>query len=225
MELPPEHSVAGCAGPEQIAIPLRRLSNIPNKAHGCLPRPCPISRGKFDPRSPLDPGRGVLRAEHIFLAETSALWRAGQPCWNPMGHPKRRRTWQAPRFRHPKQTFFATKRDVRPVNKIVCAGVVRPGDIVLGGPRLAQIPPLTGCWLAGGPAGVVYLDSYRLNEYSHVWCRPLRRDQAPDLLSAQGGGKLNSVRIVAADPTATFDGCFFYKRRAGDGECLASSPT
>jgi arginine decarboxylase len=191
---------------------LKRYSHRPTGVFHALP----ISQGKSIVNSHWIKDMIGFYGLEIFLAETSATCGGLDSLLEPTG-PLRDAQQLASQTFGSRQTFFATN-GTSTANKIVSQALVQPGDIVLVDRNCHQSHHY-GLMLSG--AHVIYLDAYRLNEYSMYGAVPLR-DIKSQLLALRRAGKLDRVKMLMLT-NCTFDGMVYDTERVMQ-ECLAIKP-
>src|SRR6476469_4080769 len=191
---------------------LRDYSHRPTGVFHALP----ISHGKSIVNSHWIRDMVDFYGLEIFLAETSATCGGLDSLLEPTG-PLRESQDLAARAFGSRQTYFVTN-GTSTANKIVCQALVKPGDIVLVDRNCHQSHHY-GLMLSG--AHVIYLDAYRLNEYSMYGAVPLR-DIKAQLLELRRAGKLDRVKMLMLT-NCTFDGMVYDTQRVME-ECLAIKP-
>ena len=191
---------------------LKRYSQRPTGVFHALP----ISQGKSIVNSHWIQDMIGFYGLDIFLAETSATCGGLDSLLEPTGPLRDAQDLAAATFGS-RYTFFATN-GTSTANKIVSQALVQPGDIVLVDRNCHQSHHY-GLMLCG--AHVIYLDAYRLNEYSMYGAVPLR-DIKAQLLALRRAGKLDRVKMLMLT-NCTFDGMVYDTQRVME-ECLAIKP-
>ena len=191
---------------------LRDYSHQPTGVFHALP----VSRGKSVVDSHWIPEMVNFYGLEIFLAETSATGGGLDSLLEPTGPLREAQRLAAEAF-GARETFWCTN-GTSTANKIVVQALVEPDDIVLVDRNCHQSHHY-GLVLAG--AHVLYLDAYRLNEYSMYGAVPLREIKR-QLLALRAAGKLDRVKMVMLT-NCTFDGVVYDPLRVME-ECLAIKP-
>lgn len=191
---------------------LKQYSHRPTGVFHALP----ISQGKSIVNSHWIKDMIGFYGLEIFLAETSATCGGLDSLLEPVGPLREAQDLAATTFGS-RQTYFVTN-GTSTANKIVCQALVQPGDIVLVDRNCHQSHHY-GLMLSG--AQVIYLDAYRLNEFSMYGAVPLR-DIKSQLLELRRAGKLDRVKVLMLT-NCTFDGVVYDVERVMQ-ECLAIKP-
>ncbi len=191
---------------------LREYSHKPTGVFHALP----VSRGKSVIESRWIREMIDFYGLDVFLAETSATCGGLDSLLEPTGPLRDAQRLAAETFGS-RETFWVTN-GTSTANKIVVQALQRPGDIVLVDRNCHQSHHY-GLVLSG--AHVIYLDAYRLNEYSMYGAVPLREIKRT-LLDLRRAGKLDRVRMVMLT-NCTFDGIVYDAERVME-ECLAIKP-
>ncbi|HZM68120.1 MAG TPA: beta-eliminating lyase-related protein, partial [Nakamurella sp.] len=191
---------------------LKQYSHRPTGVFHALP----ISQGKSIVNSHWIKDMIGFYGLEIFLAETSATCGGLDSLLEPIGPLREAQDLAAETFGS-RQTYFVTN-GTSTANKIVCQALVQPGDIVLVDRNCHQSHHY-GLMLSG--AHVIYLDAYRLSEFSMYGAVPLRAIKA-QLLALRRAGKLDRVKVLMLT-NCTFDGMVYDTERVMQ-ECLAIKP-
>jgi arginine/lysine/ornithine decarboxylase len=191
---------------------LRRYSHQPTGVFHALP----VSRGKSVVDSRWIGEMVDFYGLDVFLAETSATCGGLDSLLEPTGPLREAQQLAAETFGS-RETFWVTN-GTSTANKIVVQALQSPGDIVLVDRNCHQSHHY-GLVMSG--AQVIYLDAYRLNEYSMYGAVPLREIKRT-LLDLRRAGKLDRVRMVMLT-NCTFDGVVYDVERVME-ECLAIKP-
>jgi arginine decarboxylase len=191
---------------------LRDYSHRPTGVFHALP----VSHGKSIVNSHWIRDMVDFYGLEIFLAETSATCGGLDSLLEPTG-PLREAQQLAAQTFGSRQTYFVTN-GTSTANKIVVQALVQPGDIVLVDRNCHQSHHY-GLMLAG--AMVIYLDAYRLNQYSMYGAVPVREIKS-QLLALRRAGKLDRVKMLLLT-NCTFDGIVYDVQRVMQ-ECLAIKP-
>ena len=191
---------------------LKQYSHRPTGVFHALP----ISQGKSIVNSHWIKDMIGFYGLDIFLAETSATCGGLDSLLEPTGPLRDAQDLAAETFGS-RQTYFATN-GTSTANKIVSQALVQPGDIVLVDRNCHQSHHY-GLMLSG--AHVIYLDAYRLSEFSMYGAVPLRSIKA-QLLALRRAGKLDRVKMLMLT-NCTFDGMVYDTERVMQ-ECLAIKP-
>ncbi len=191
---------------------LKQYSHRPTGVFHALP----ISQGKSIVNSHWIKDMIGFYGLEIFLAETSATCGGLDSLLEPIGPLRESQDLAAETFGS-RETYFVTN-GTSTANKIVCQALVQPGDIVLVDRNCHQSHHY-GLMLSG--AQVIYLDAYRLNEYSMYGAVPLR-DIKSQLLELRRADKLDRVKVLMLT-NCTFDGVVYDVERVMQ-ECLAIKP-
>ncbi|HEY1969338.1 MAG TPA: hypothetical protein VGH89_15410 [Pseudonocardia sp.] len=191
---------------------LREYAHKPTGVFHALP----VSRGKSVVDSHWVQDMVNFYGLDIFLAETSATCGGLDSLLEPVG-PLRDAQRLAAEAYGSRETFWVTN-GTSTANKIVAQALVKPEDIVLVDRNCHQSHHY-GMVLTG--AEVVYLDAYRLNEYSMYGAVPLAEIKR-NLLALRAAGKLDRVKILMLT-NCTFDGVVYDVERVME-ECLAIKP-
>ena len=191
---------------------LRRYSHQPTGVFHALP----VSRGKSVVESRWIREMVDFYGLDVFLAETSATCGGLDSLLEPTGPLREAQRLAAETFGS-RETFWVTN-GTSTANKIVVQALQKPGDIVLVDRNCHQSHHY-GLVMSG--AQVIYLDAYRLNQYSMYGAVPLREVKRT-LLDLRRAGKLDRVRMVMLT-NCTFDGIVYDVERVME-ECLAIKP-